>query len=99
MDFLNKNGWLFILIAMIGDIGVSLILAFFYKGYSSTKMSISALGNPSSPVRLPFNIWMVLEGVLFLAALPAVYTCYNSVSSGITKAMVAFIAIFVNFRK
>ncbi len=94
MEFLNKHGWLFLLTAMIGDIVVSLILSFFYKGYSNIKMSISALGNPNSPVRLPFNIWMVLEGILFLAAIPAIYTFYNPVSGGITKAMVAFVAIF-----
>ena len=94
MEFLNKNGWLFLLTAMIGDLVVSLILSFFYKGYSNTKMSISALGNPGSPVRLPFNIWMVMEGILFLAAIPALYTFYNPVSGGITKAMSAFVAIF-----
>ncbi|MBQ7708156.1 MAG: DUF998 domain-containing protein [Lachnospiraceae bacterium] len=94
MEFLNKHGWLFLLTAMIGDIVVSLILSFFYKGYSNIKMSISALGNPNSPVRLPFNIWMVLEGILFLAAIPAIYTFYNPVLGGITKAMVAFVAIF-----
>ena len=94
MDFLNKHGWLFIMSAMIGDIVVSLILSFFYKGYSNTKMSISALGNPASPVRLPFNIWMILEGILFLAAIPAIHTCYNSISGGITRIMIVFIAIF-----
>ena len=94
MEVLNKYGWLFILIAMIGDIVVSLFLSFFYKGYSNTRMTISALGNPSSPVRLPFNIWMVLEGVLFLAAIPAIYSCYSSISGGMTKVLVVFIAIF-----
>lgn len=94
MGVLNKYGWLFILIAMIGDIVVSLFLSFFYKGYSNTGMTISALGNPSSPVRLPFNVWMVLEGVLFLAAIPAIYSCYSSISGGMTKVLVIFIAIF-----
>ena len=37
---------------------------------------------------------MVIEGLLFLAALPAIYDCYKSVSVGIAKTMVAFIAIF-----
>ncbi len=89
-----KYGWLFIMIAMIGDIAVSALLSFCFKGYSNTKMPISALGAPGSPVRLPFNIWMILEGMLFLAAIPAIYTCYDPVSGGITKTMAAFIAVF-----
>ena len=94
MTFLNKYGWLLCTIAMIGDIVVSLILSMFYKGYSSAKMSISALGNPKSPVRVPFNLWMILEGLLFLAAIPAIYNGYNSISSGLTKVLVGFVAVF-----
>ena len=57
-------------------------------------MSISALGNPQSPVRLPFNIWMFTEGILFLLALPAVYKYYHPVAGGITNMLIAFIALF-----
>jgi hypothetical protein len=94
MDFLTKYGWLALIIAMIGDLVVSGVLSLFYKEYSGKKMSISALGNPSSPVRLPFNIWMVLEGILFLVSIPAVYKCYHPVSGGLTVTVVGFIAIF-----
>ena len=91
MDFIIKYGWLALIAAMIGDIVVSLIFALFYKEYSIFKMSISALGNPSSPVRLPFNAWMVLEGLLFLLAIPAAYDYYHSISGGITITLAVFI--------
>ena len=94
MAFITKYGWLALVVAMLGDIAVSLVLAFFYKEYSSTKMSISALGNPSSPVRLPFNVWMVLEGLLFLLAIPAVYGYYHKISGGVTITLAVFIAVF-----
>ncbi len=94
MAFLNTYGWLLCTIAMIGDIVVSLILSMLYKGYSSAKMSISALGNPNSPVRVPFNLWMILEGLLFLASIPAIYNGYNSISGGLTKVLVVFVAAF-----
>ena len=94
MDRLNSYGWSFLLAAMAGDILASLFLPLFYNGYNSLKMSISALGNPSSPVRIPFNIWMFTEGVLFLLALPAVHAHFHSVSAGITNVLVAFIAAF-----
>lgn len=92
--FTNTYGWLFLLIAMTGDILVSLILPFFYKGYSRRKMSISALGNPASPVRIPFNIWMLIEGILFLIGLPDVYRFFNPVSPVITIILIVFIAVF-----
>ena len=57
-------------------------------------MSISALGNPTSPVRIPFNIWMLVEGVLFLLAIPAVYKFYHEISGGITVTMIIFITAF-----
>lgn len=87
-------GWLALLIAMAGDIAVSLLLPLFYKGYSCKKMSISALGNPNSPVRVPFNIWMLIEGLLFLVSIPVFYHRYSSVSAGLTIASVVCIAAF-----
>ena len=94
MEMLYSYGWIFILIAMAGDLVVSFILSLFYKGYSNLKSSISALGNPASPVRIPFDIWMLIEGVLFLLAIPAVYKQYHEISGGITVAMIVFIAVF-----
>ena len=82
------------IIAMAGDIIVSMVLPLFYKSYEWTKMSISALGNLASPVRLTFNIWMLIEGVLFLFSVPAIYKAYHSISAGITNAMIVFVIIF-----
>ena len=94
IDLLFTIGWPAMIIAMIGDISVSLILPAFYKGYSIKKMSISALGNPKSPVRVPFNIWMLVEGLLFLAAIPAVFRSYSKVSFALTVTAIIFIAVF-----
>lgn len=94
MGKIYKLGWFALLAAMAGDLVVSFILSFFYNGYSNTKMSISALGNPQSPVRFAFNVWMFAEGVLFLVSIPALYNCYHKISGGITYTMIVFIAIF-----
>lgn len=94
MDKLVRLGWYTLLIAMAGDIIISLLLPVFYKGYSISKMSISALGNPQSPVRIPFNIWMLIEGILFLAALPAWFNYYCRISKGLTISSVIMIAVF-----
>ena len=89
-----KLGWIALLIAMSGDIIVSLVLPLFYKEYSVMKMSISALGNPQSPVRIPFNVWMLIEGVLFLTAIPSIYKLYHPVSAGLTYTLISFVTIF-----
>ena len=94
MERLNNYGWYFLLIAMAGDLLVSFVLSLFYGGYSNMKMSISVLGNPASPVRIPFNIWMLVEGILFLLALPAIYNRFRQVSIGVTNTMLVFIAAF-----
>ena len=94
MEKIYKLGWFALLAAMAGDLVVSFILSLFYNGYSNTKMSISALGNPQSPVRFAFNVWMFAEGVLFLVSIPALYNCYHKISGGITYTMIVFIAIF-----
>ena len=64
MDFFVTIGWHTLLIALLGDMLVPFILAPFYQGYSHTKMTISALGNPQSPVRVVFNLWMLVEGIV-----------------------------------
>ena len=94
MERLHSYGWIFLLAAMAGDLLVSWFLSLFYAEYNSLKMSISALGNPSSPVRIPFNIWMLVEGILFLLALPAVDHFFRSISGGITSVLIALIAVF-----
>jgi len=94
MDRYYKFGLWALLIAMAGDILVSWVMPLFCKDYSSMKMSVSALGNPKSTVRLPFNLWMFTEGVLFLCALPAIYKCYHAVSGKLTVTLMIFTAVF-----
>lgn len=93
-SFFNNYGWYALLIAILGDLLIPFILAPFYKDYSHTTMTISALGNPQSPVRIIFNLWMLLEGLLFLFAVPAIYNYYKSISKLLTITTIVFIIIF-----
>lgn len=94
MNIFVKYGWFALLIAILGDILIPFILAPFYKGYSHMLMSISALGNPKSPVRGIFNFWMFMEGLLFLLSLPSIYNYFSSISKPLTNTVITFIAIF-----
>ncbi len=94
MNIMIKYGWYALLIAVIGEMLIPIILAPFYKGYSHTTMAISTLGNRNSPVRLPFNLWMLFAGLLFLKATPAIYNTYYQVSKSLTMVSIVFITIF-----
>ena len=94
MDLIIKYGWHNLLIAVVGEMLIPIILAPFYKGYKTTTMVISTLGNNNSPVRLPFNLWMLIAGTLLLAATPAIYNAYYQVSQSLSIVSVLFIGIF-----
>ena len=94
LDKLDKYGWYVLLIAMVGDVLILWILPCFYKDYSCLKQSISALGNPQSPVRIPFNIWMLLEGILFLSSLRVLYKNFHDTSRRLTYLLMLFILLF-----
>jgi len=89
-----KFGLYALIVAMVGDILISFLLSLFYNGYSNMKMSISALGNPKSPIKMAFNLWMLMEGILFLLSLPALYKYYYPISSRFTILMIIFISLF-----
>lgn len=94
MNLLLEYGWLFIIIAIVGELLVPFILSFFYKGYSNTKMTISSLGVDASPVRIPFRVWMLIAGVLYLIASPAVFTSYARVSAPFSIVLVALLIVY-----
>ena len=75
-----KYGWPFLLIVVVGEMVILFILAPLYKRYSHTTMAISILGNDNSPVRIPFNIWMLVASILMLLSSPAIYHLYGDVS-------------------
>lgn len=94
VNLIIKYGWYALLIAVVGEMVIPFILAPFYKGYSHTTMAISTLGNSNSPVRLPFNLWMLLAGFLFLVSIPAIYNVNYQISKPLSIVSVIFVAIF-----
>lgn len=94
MNLLIKYGWYCLLIAVIGEMIVPFALAPFYKGYSHTMMAISTLGNNKSPVRYPFDFWMLTAGILFLLSIPSIFNSYCDVSMPLSIATVLFIGVF-----
>ena len=53
-----------LLVACVLDCTIPYLLAPFYKGYSHMDSVMSALGNPDSPVRVMYDPWLSLLGIL-----------------------------------
>ncbi|MCX6318094.1 MAG: DUF998 domain-containing protein [Bacteroidetes bacterium] len=61
-----KRAALFCILACVGDMAITTILGYFYKGYNPFIQSQSYLGTSDSPVALYMNTWGVCFTILFL---------------------------------
>lgn len=94
MNWILKFGRYAIIMAVVGEMIVPIILSAFYKDYNQTTEVISVLGNPNSPIRIPFNIWMLIAGILLIFSCPYIFVEYNSVSVLLSVILIIFISIF-----
>lgn len=85
--------WLLI-IAIIGDFAVPYLLGAFYKGYNHNLMVMSSLGNPNSPVRVLYNIWLIILGVLLIFSSTLVAAKYWSISKPLAFTTAILIIVF-----
>jgi hypothetical membrane protein len=90
----NKILSCFLIIAIIGDFAIPYFLATFYKGYSHNLMVMSLLGNPNSPVRIFYNTWLIILGILLIFSSSIVFSKYSLISKPLTIATVVLILIF-----
>ncbi|ULQ58673.1 DUF998 domain-containing protein [Brucepastera parasyntrophica] len=84
--------WTLLIIAVVVDFLAAFFLALFYPGYSHMEMSMSVLGCVKSPVRIIYNIWLVILGVLMILSGILFYKTYYE-TSGILAAAGAVICI------
>ncbi len=91
---MQKNIWWLLIIAVVGDFLVPYLLAPFYKGYSHKKQVMSVLGNPESPVKTLYNIWLIMLGILLAISTLNIAKLYYTVSRCLTIALVISVLIF-----
>ena len=89
----NKVFNLILLITIIGEFLLPWILKFFYQGYDSKAMVMSALGSPESPVRIIYNIWLIWLGIFLLITSFVIFSEIKETS--IILAVITFISISV----
>lgn len=80
--------------AVIGDFAIPYMIAPFYKGYSHTASVMSILGNPSSPVRIVYNAWLILLGILLLISSKLIFIKFFHISKGFSIAVMLILAVF-----
>ncbi len=91
---MQKNIWWLLIISVVGDFLVPYLLAPFYKGYSHKKQVMSVLGNPESPVKTLYNIWLIMLGILLAISTLNIAKLYYTVSRCLTIALVISVLIF-----
>lgn len=90
----SKLSWWLLIVAIVGDFLVPYLLAPFYKGYSHKLMVMSALGNPNSPVRVYYNAWLIILGVLLIVSAFNLYQKYSDISKTISKILLIVLLAF-----
>ena len=68
----NRLFNIILLFTIIGEFFIPWVLEQFYAEYNGKIMVMSALGNPQSPVRLIYNLWLIWLGC-FLTFVAVVY--------------------------
>ena len=82
------------IIVMFLDIIVPFVLSkFFYKDYSNLSNNINLLGCDKSSVKLFYNIWSVIAGVVFILFAIAFYLSFES-SNKIALTIMIMIMIY-----
>ncbi len=80
--------------AIVGDFAIPYMIAPFYKGYAHKTFVMSVLGSPSSPVRIIYNAWLILLGVLLLISSKLVFIQFFDVSKGLSIAVILLLTVF-----
>lgn len=55
---------------------------------------MSVLGNPSSPVRIIYNAWLILLGILLLISSKLIFIKFFDISKGLSIAVIILLAAF-----
>ncbi|WP_029410394.1 DUF998 domain-containing protein, partial [Treponema pedis] len=85
---------LILLITFVGEFLVPFILKFFYPNYQWTKMAMSVLGSPESPVKYIYRFWLIWLGFILCVLSYSYYQNTEQISFPISIMLFVFILIF-----
>lgn len=90
----NKVFNILLLFVVIGEFLLPWILQQFYPKYDSKTMVMSVLGNSKSPVRLFYNIWLIILGCFLIFTAVVYYYDAKEISLILSILIMLSIAIF-----
>lgn len=91
--FTSKVCFAAFLIAAAGDLVVPFFIAQFSE-YNHLTMVMSMLGNHNRPMSALYNLWLIIEGVVFLISAIAWYKMYSRISVPLAAWLSIAIAVY-----
>ncbi|MGX7148955.1 DUF998 domain-containing protein [Enterococcus ureasiticus] len=85
MKVIKNYGFLIMILVIISELTLPWIFANFYPDYNHITMLISDFGEDGSPVKSAFKIWQIIDGGLFLLAIPSFYERFKHTSKPLAK--------------
>ena len=79
------------IITLFADNILPLALTRFYPNYNHKMMALSVLGSRQSPVKLIYNVWCIVSGIVFCIA---PYALYQVNSGGLAVAIWILLAMY-----
>lgn len=94
MEVLEKNGFIFLICAIVIDFFTPYFLGIFYPNLNQYKDVMSMFGETGSPVRSQFLIISVIAGIFYLLSLPAIYLNFQSTSKSLAISTCLSIGLY-----
>ncbi|QQO07746.1 DUF998 domain-containing protein [Breznakiella homolactica] len=92
--FLGKSLWIALLVVLPGDFLAAGVLAPRYPGYSHRTMVMSVLGSRGSPVRLVYNLWLIILGLVMILGGLAFFRSCRDISLSLSLLGAVFIIAY-----
>ena len=87
-------GMIILLIALTSEILLPFILSTQFPVYNHATMLISEFGEVGSPVARFFNMGMIINGMLFLLAIPSVFNRFKQTNKSLSIALSIMIGLY-----
>ena len=85
MNVIKKYGFFIMILVIISELTFPFIFAKFYPDYNPVTMLISDFGEDGSPIKTAFKMWQLIDGGLFLLAIPSFYERFKHTSKPLAK--------------
>ncbi|ALS00518.1 hypothetical protein ATZ33_03765 [Enterococcus silesiacus] len=94
MTILKRYGFFIMILVILSELIVPFVLIAFYPHYNPITMLISDFGEDGSPTKMVFKMWQLVDGSLFLLAVPSFYERFKRTSKSLAIWLSVMISTF-----